>query len=152
MRRAQESDSRLFWEWANDPQVRAAAFSSDPISWEQHNVWYASKMKDPDCRIFVAENGQGLAVGQFRVDWHDLEGEIDVSVSAKCRGSGYGAVLIDLGVRSAFMERGERLHAFVKTDNQGSRRAFEQAGFTNLGEESIRRHSVIHYVRSRENH
>ena len=27
-------DGRLLWEWANDPEVRAASFSSAPVSWE----------------------------------------------------------------------------------------------------------------------
>ncbi len=34
LRRAGPGDARLLWEWANDPGVRAASFSSDPILWE----------------------------------------------------------------------------------------------------------------------
>jgi UDP-2,4-diacetamido-2,4,6-trideoxy-beta-L-altropyranose hydrolase len=151
LRPAREKDCRLLWEWANDPQVRDAAFSSAPIPWEQHKVWFASKMRDPDCHILVAEDDQGRAVGQFRVDWRaDQDGDIDVSVAFDYRGAGHGRVLIDLGVSSVFAENGERLHAFVKVGNQGSRRAFEQAGFTSLGEESVHGQLAIHYVRTRE--
>jgi len=151
LRSAQQSDSRLLWEWANDPQVRNAAFSSAPIPWEQHELWFASKMKDPNCTILIAEDSQGLAVGQFRVDWRpDGDGEIDVSVASACRGSGYGSVLIDLGVGTVLAERGERLHAFVKLENLASRRAFEQAGFTSLGEETVHGQGAVHYVRTRE--
>jgi RimJ/RimL family protein N-acetyltransferase len=146
-----ENDSRLLWEWANDPQVRAAAFSQGPIPWEEHRVWFASKMRDPDCRILVAEDSQGRPVGQFRVDWRtDQDGEIDVSVSSECRGEGYGAVLIDFGVSSAFKEKGERLHAIVKEENQASRRSFEQAGFTALGEERVHGERAIHYIRTKD--
>lgn len=31
LRTLQESDGKLLWEWANDPQVRAASFSSEPM-------------------------------------------------------------------------------------------------------------------------
>ena len=153
LRPVAETDCRMLWEWANDPQVRAVAFSQAAIPWEAHSAWFASKMKDPDCRILIAEDAGGRAVGQFRVDWRkdqDQEGEIDVSVAADCRGSGYGAVLIELGVNRVFAERGARLHALVKIENQASRRAFEQAGFTNLGEERVHGQSAVHYVRTKE--
>jgi RimJ/RimL family protein N-acetyltransferase len=151
LRVVREEDGHLLWEWANDPQVRAAAFSSEPIPWEQHRVWFASKMRDPNCRILVAQNEQGLAIGQFRVDWRTEEdGDIDVSLTSECRGAGYGAVLIDLGVSSVFAERGKHLHAFVKIENQASRRAFEQAGFRSLGEDRVHGQQAIHYLRTKE--
>jgi len=151
LRAAKESDCRLVWEWANDPEVRAAAFSSEPIPWEQHKTWFARRMRDPECCILIAENAGGRAVGQFRVDWRsDRDGEIDVSVASQFRGSGYGGVLIDLGATSVLAKKGERLHAFVKVENQASRRAFEQAGFANLGEEIVRGQRAVHYVRANE--
>lgn len=152
LRPAQQSDSRLLWEWANDSGVRAAAFSSAPIPWEQHVLWFTSKMKDPACRILIAEDRQGRAVGQFRMDWRTGEdADIDVSLSSECRGAGYGRVLIDLGVSHALAERrASRLHAFVKPENQASRRSFELAGFGKLGEERVNGHTAVHYVRSYE--
>jgi UDP-2,4-diacetamido-2,4,6-trideoxy-beta-L-altropyranose hydrolase len=150
LRPAEEKDRRLLWEWANDPQVRNASFSSALIPWEQHDLWFTTKLKDPDCRILIAEDCQGRAVGQFRVDWnHDGEGEIDVSVSPASRKTGYGTMLIRLGVNRAFAERGERLHAFVKTENHASRHAFEGAGFRSAGEESIQGHRAVHYIHTR---
>jgi len=150
LRPAEENDSRLLWAWANDSGVRASAFSSTPIPWEQHVVWFTGKMKDPDCRILIAENGQGRAVGQFRVDWRSSEdADIDVSVSLECRGAGYGRLLIDLGASQVLAERrSARLHAFVKPENHASRRSFELAGFGNLGEEYVNGHAAIHYVRT----
>jgi UDP-2,4-diacetamido-2,4,6-trideoxy-beta-L-altropyranose hydrolase len=151
LRAVQESDCRLLWEWANDPEVRAAAFSPEPIPWEQHQTWFARRMRDPECCILIAEDAESRAVGQFRVDWRsDRDGEVDVSVASQFRGSGYGGVLIDLGATSVLAKRGERLHAFVKVENQASRRAFEQAGFANLGEEIVRGQRAVHYVRASE--
>jgi UDP-2,4-diacetamido-2,4,6-trideoxy-beta-L-altropyranose hydrolase len=150
LRPAREADCRLLWGWANDPQVRAAAFSSAPIPWEQHMAWFASKMKDPNCQVLIAEDGEGTPVGQFRVDWQsDLDGDIDVSVASEFRGTGNGSMLIDVGSSRAFVEKGERLHAFVKVENQASRHAFERAGFATAGEEIVRGHRAVHYVRTR---
>ena len=148
LRPAREDDCHILWEWANDPEVRGASFSSMPIPWEEHKIWFAGKMKSPDCGILVAEDDQGH-VGQFRVDWTShQEGEVDVSVAPGRRGAGYGAALIDLAVTHIFAERGTRLHAFVKPQNRASRLAFEQAGFYSLGEESAHPGRVIHYSRS----
>lgn len=151
LRAAEAGDCRLLWEWANDPQVRAAAFSSAPIPWESHQAWFIGKMNDPHCSILIAEDDLGRQVGQFRVDWRsDCEGDISLSVATGFRGTGRGAALIDLGVGRIFADKGESLHAFVKVENQASRRAFEQAGFASLGEECVKGHHAIHYVRRNE--
>lgn len=152
VRPAQENDSPLLWEWANDPQVRAVAFSAATIPWEKHKAWFASKMNNPDCLILIAEDEDGKAIGQFRVDWRSpQDGEIDVSVSRHCRGRGYGAKVIRLSVETACEQRpGARFHAFVKPDNQASRSAFEAAGFRNLGEENVSGHRAVHYLCSPE--
>lgn len=151
LRAAKESDCNLLWEWANDPEVREASFSSAPILWEAHQAWFAGKMKDPNCTLLIAEDDTGRQIGQFRVDWRsDEEGDIAVSVAAPFRGAGNGASLIDLAVGRVFAERGDRVYAFVKIENQASRRAFEQAGFSSLGEECVNRHPAIRYVRRNE--
>jgi len=151
LRPVRGEDKFLLWEWANDPKVRAAAFSSAAISPEQHEVWFVGKMKDSNSLILIAEDDAGAAVGQFRVDWvSDEDGEIDVSVASAFRGGGYGSMLIELGVAEVFAQKGTRLHAFVKTDNEFSRRAFERAGFANLGERKVREQRAIHYLRVKE--
>jgi RimJ/RimL family protein N-acetyltransferase len=151
-RRAREKDCRRLWEWANDPVVRAASFSQSPIPWDEHRQWYAARMKDSKCLILIGENGDKSAIGQLRIDWRsDQEGEIDVSLAPEVRGRGYGSHLIDAGVRQVFATTGaERVHAFIRPDNQASIRAFEQANFTRLGEEKVKGQLAIHYVRTRE--
>jgi UDP-2,4-diacetamido-2,4,6-trideoxy-beta-L-altropyranose hydrolase len=154
LRPAREEDSRLLFEWASDPEVRASAFSSASISWEHHAQWFAAKMKDPDCRILIAEDERGKPIGQFRVDWRGPEnGEIDVSVSRGCRGRGYGSKIVHLGVEAAFEGRSTDanvLHAYVKLENDASQRAFESAGFRSLGEKNVNGHRTVHYVCSKE--
>ncbi|MEK7218316.1 MAG: UDP-2,4-diacetamido-2,4,6-trideoxy-beta-L-altropyranose hydrolase, partial [Patescibacteria group bacterium] len=45
LRPATVGDGRTLWEWANDPTVRASAFSSDPIPWEEHMQWFGKKLR-----------------------------------------------------------------------------------------------------------
>lgn len=152
LRPAEERDIRLLWEWANDAQVRAAAFSTETIPWEIHAAWFATKLSDPDCRILISEEGNGRPIGQFRTDRRTGgDADISVSLSREFRGKGYGGRLIEEGVAAAFAEGGvTQLHAFVKPDNLASRRSFEWAGFENLGEERVKGTAAIHYIRVKD--
>jgi UDP-2,4-diacetamido-2,4,6-trideoxy-beta-L-altropyranose hydrolase len=152
LRRVEERDCTLLWEWANDPVVRAASFSWKPIPFEQHQKWFAAKMKDRTCLMFIGENGDEGPVGQFRIECRgSREGEIDVSLAANLRGSGYGSTLINLGVREVFATTPiERVHAIVRARNQASIRAFEAAGFVRMCTERVQGHLVFHYLRTRD--
>ncbi len=57
LRRVQEKDRELLFEWINDPVTRSQSFSSAGITWEEHAAWFAKKMADPDCQhfLFMAE-------------------------------------------------------------------------------------------------
>lgn len=152
LRRAQDGDCRLLWEWAADARVRSAAFSRAPITWEQHQGWFRDKMKNPRCLIFIGENEQGKPLGQFRIDLdREQDGEVDVSVSREHRGIGCSSWLIDLGVREVFAKTGAmRVHAFIRPENQASIRAFEDACFTRKGEGPVKGQPAIHYLRIKD--
>jgi UDP-2,4-diacetamido-2,4,6-trideoxy-beta-L-altropyranose hydrolase len=152
LRRVEEKDCRLLWEWANDPQVRNASFSQAPIPWDQHQSWFAGMLRNDGCLSLIAEDENGRGVGQLRVDRRSgQECDIDVSLSRDFRGAGQGSRFIDLGVRNVFESTGmERVHAFIRPENRASIRAFERANFVKLGEEVVKGHAAIHYVRSRD--
>lgn len=161
VRGARFDDSRLLWEWANDPQVRASSFSPQPIPWETHAAWFARKIGNKRSLILIAENADGTPVAQIRFDRRgndngpsdDLpenEWEVDVSVAKEMRGRGLASRLIQQGVRSLLREHANsRVHALVKSANPASIKAFEQAGFRRVGEEQIRGDAAIHFVFSK---
>lgn len=148
VRRAAPADSRLLWEWVNDPAVRAASFSTEPIAWQGHEAWFARKMTDPDTLWLIGEDDEARPIGQFRVDWRSAaDGNIDVSVAPGARGSGYGHQLIEQSVRRVFNTTPtERVHAFIRRENQASIRSFERAGFSRVGEEQVQGCAALHYV------
>ena len=152
LRRAEHRDCALLWEWANEPGVRQAAFCEDYISWAEHTAWFSRKMRDPRCVILIGEDDAGAPLGQMRVDFRSkAEGEIDVSLSASKRGSGYGSRLVDLGVRRIFSTTDlVQVHAFIRPQNTRSMLAFERAGFIKVGEELVKGHPAIHYSRTRD--
>lgn len=123
LRPATSEDAHLLWEWRNDPEVRAASFSTYPVEWEEHQAWLVQKIEDPSCAIFIGEV-DGEPVGVIRFDIVGAEAEVSVSVSQ--RGRGYGSQIIEAGANEM---KGLTLVANVRPTNVASQRAFVKAGF-----------------------
>ena len=129
LRRASRADAKLLWQWANDPDVRRASFSPEPIAWETHEPWLEARLAAPGTRIWVLEH-DGEAVGQVRYDRAGDAAEIDYSVTAPSRGRGFGAALLRRSAPLACGELGvDALVGLVRDENRASCRTFERAGF-----------------------
>jgi UDP-2,4-diacetamido-2,4,6-trideoxy-beta-L-altropyranose hydrolase len=152
IRRANVDDCWLLWQWVNDPRVRAASFRSEAIPKDDHAAWFARKLNSGDALIYVAEDIQGVPIGQFRVEWDgESNAVVDVSVAPERRGAGIAAHIIAEGAQRAFSETDLRqLNAYIKPENGASLRAFERAQFSRVGEAFARGQAAIHFVRSRE--
>jgi UDP-2,4-diacetamido-2,4,6-trideoxy-beta-L-altropyranose hydrolase len=148
IRPACPDDARMLWEWANDPEVRAASFSQEFIPWETHVAWFTRKLRDQQTFIFVGEDEEGKSVGQIRFDpTPDGDLEIGISVAKASRGRGLASLLIKLGVDAVYGKAGEkRMHAFVRANNQASVHAFEKAGFRKVGNTNVRGNAAFHLI------
>jgi UDP-2,4-diacetamido-2,4,6-trideoxy-beta-L-altropyranose hydrolase len=147
LRRAEDADSRLYWEWANEPLIRQASFSSEPIPWETHAEWFEKKRRDPNCVLFVFEQ-KGDPVGQVRLErTGENQAVMSVSLDKRYRGQGLGSRLIRMAAR-AYLEISpvERVHAYVKYGNEASSRAFLKAGYTELKPVRIKGQPARHFV------
>jgi UDP-2,4-diacetamido-2,4,6-trideoxy-beta-L-altropyranose hydrolase len=148
LRRVRADDRELLWEWANDPEVRAASFSSAPIPWETHVAWFAEKFGQGRSIMLIAEDEKGAPFGQIRFDFKsDGEAELNISLARESRGCGLGVRVIEAGVRELYAAvECLRVNAFVKPENAASARAFEQAHFVRVGTERVRGNDAVHYV------
>jgi UDP-2,4-diacetamido-2,4,6-trideoxy-beta-L-altropyranose hydrolase len=152
LRPAREDDRQLLWEWANDPEVRRASFSPDPIPWETHVTWLDAKLKPQDSglisSILIAEDDEGNPLGQIRFDPRpDGDWEVATSLSRQARGRGVASEIIKSGVREILADNSSvRIHAFVKPSNVVSLKAFERADFRSTGVDHVRGNSAIHLI------
>jgi UDP-2,4-diacetamido-2,4,6-trideoxy-beta-L-altropyranose hydrolase len=151
LRRVRAEDSRLLWEWANDPDVRSASFSSDPIPWETHVAWFAGKLGRSGSLILIAEDEEGTPWGQIRFDARPgSDWEVDISVARARRGRGLATELIKRGVLALLKENhNARIYARVKAANTASVNAFERADFRRTNADQIRDHEAIHLIYGR---
>ncbi|MDD4286967.1 MAG: GNAT family protein [Candidatus Peribacteraceae bacterium] len=147
LRPATKEDSRLLFEWANDPEVRATAFSTEQIPWEDHVRWLEKKLLDSHCTIWIALDETMTPIGQIRFDLQDKNAEVDVHLAPGQRGKGYGTLLIAEGLHSLFRStKCVAVHSFVKADNTTSRQAFLRAGFQEQGMEHMHGQEVYHFL------
>jgi RimJ/RimL family protein N-acetyltransferase len=130
-----ETDSALLFEWANDRVVRASSFSPDPIPWDVHRDWFARVLRDRDRVLYLILGPDREPMGQARFDrCGDRQAEISISLAAKWRGRHLAAPAIRLATSRAITDRGlETVHAYVRPENEVSRRAFVRAGYAELG-------------------
>ena len=139
----------MIWEWANEAGVRASSFSSGIILWDEHHAWLRAKLADSDCTMFIMESPSG-PIGQVRVERHDDAADIDISVAKESRSLGYGSGLIEVAVRKYLAETDVHyIDAFIQPENEGSIRAFENAGFELPGATTVRGQAALHYRRHR---
>lgn len=147
LRLANPGDCELLWQWANDPGVRAMAFNTDPIPFEDHQAWFASKIRSSSSLILLAAQA-GAPVGQVRFDADDDDGDarswvIDISLAPEYRGR-----KLALEVLQKALVLFRRAHndavavAWVKSGNAPSARLFEAAGFQSDGDKSGARRFV----------
>jgi len=156
LRPLRSDDRRLLWEWANDPEVRSASFSTEAIPWETHVAWFDEKLraaqnsKSTDV-IFIAEDEESNALGQIRLGTRvDGDWEVDVSVAKPMRGLRLGTELIERSLQEIYSSYGTaRVHALIKPESIASLKSFERAGFRSAGTHHVQGHEAIHLIYER---
>jgi len=151
LRRVRPQDSRLIWEWANEPEARAVSLSQNPIPWEVHEKWFASRVDSPSCLFYIAGNGHEAHLGQIRYDVAGDTAVLSLSLAKQARGQGIGPALISRGSERCFADSSVTLiRAYVKPDNQASIHAFLKAGFTDDGTAEVSGTLMRQFIMSRE--
>ncbi|HYG23655.1 MAG TPA: UDP-2,4-diacetamido-2,4,6-trideoxy-beta-L-altropyranose hydrolase [Verrucomicrobiae bacterium] len=140
LRPARASDSELWFNWANDPLVRANGFHPNPISWEDHQLWFDRHRESPDSRLWIGSDIKDVPLGYIRFHRRSPdEWEIGVAVSPERRGQGVGKRLVSLAVNDFARSltqalpgsgvRTGRIVARVRPSNEASLKLFQSVGF-----------------------
>lgn len=147
LRPVRQEDCRLLWEWANDPVVRAASFSSKLIPWEEHVRWFRTKLCCPSCYYYIFLSEEGVPVGQVRFDISGDEAESNVSIASNLRGHGYGADSIRIASKRLFQETAvSRIYAHIKPSSNASICAFRRAGYKMAKTKVVKGHKALQMV------
>jgi len=147
LRSLRADDTDLLFHWANDPEIRAASFHSDPIPRAAHEHWFAARLSDPASVFHIAEDAAGKPVGQVRYATQDGRATLSINVDPARKGEGWGRELLYFSTRTLFRENSiQAIDAFVRPNNTASLRLFEQADFKNTGNRTIDEQIAMHFV------
>jgi len=147
LRRTREEDCRMFWEWANDPEVRAMSFSTEPVSWEKHVGWFTSKQVDPASLLYVATDENSRPIGQVRYQLEHDRAVLSISLTPESRGKGLGKTMLLAATEELFQAcTAKAIDAFVKPENQPSLRLFDGAGFRREGLATVQGQTAVHFA------
>jgi N-acetylneuraminate synthase len=145
VRTAHEMDRSLLFEWANDRATRANSFAQHVIPWDEHCEWFAGILCDAQRAIFIVETARGDPIGQVRFECQGDAAEVSLTLAPEWRNRGLAATAIRLATDRVLSTSGRSTaHAYVKPDNEASRRAFIRAGYTDLGLTTYKGHAVVH--------
>jgi UDP-2,4-diacetamido-2,4,6-trideoxy-beta-L-altropyranose hydrolase len=131
--KATESDVELYYDWANDPSVRANSLNSDPIPYENHVNWFTKRIQSENAHLLILVN-EFDKIGQIRLEKEDNLWNINYSIAKEYRGKGMGkeivAFTLDLFPDFHFLAR-------VQNTNIASLKVFEALNFKRVLDEEI---------------
>lgn len=123
LRPATHDDAAFVFELRTDAEVDRQSLHEAP-DWQQHLVWFAAALDDPDRRIFIIER-DSVPAGQIRLDADGDDDVISLAIVERERGRGLGRQAL----AAAKSLCGGDLIAHVKSDNSRSVAAFRASGF-----------------------
>lgn len=123
LRPATIDDSRVLFEWRNDPLTRANSLSTDVVEYASHVAWVERSIAAPDRALYIAV--VEIPVGTVRLDTHGIVRELSWTVAPEHRGKGYGKQMAKLAVAM-----GGPMKAVIKVGNAASMKIAEAAGLS----------------------
>jgi len=129
VKNATDKDIELYWNWANDEQVRNNALNKEPFTWKTHIEWFRNKLTDHKCSLYLIfiENNP---IGQVRFDVEDYFARIDYSIARQFRGRKLGRKVLGLAIEKFEKFNSIKLLGEVLTGNTASAKIFKSLGFS----------------------
>lgn len=133
-RMADKNDVMLYFNWANDSEVRANSYKIESIEYEDHCRWFFAKLASGNCFFYLFLNKYNQPVGQVRIDKGAKETTIGISVDKLFRGKSLSGKMLGIATDEYLrMCSGDKVTAYIKYENVSSFKSFITAGFTEQG-------------------
>lgn len=127
---AVKEDSKLLFDWANDPATRAQSFNKNPIPYSEHAAWFETKLAN-DNSVILLFRLQEIPMGVVRYEVEGSNATINYSLANNLRGLGLAAKMVEMSiVKIQSSKHLRQITAFVKESNLASVRIFEKLNFT----------------------
>jgi RimJ/RimL family protein N-acetyltransferase len=149
-RKANRDDLQLFFDWANDTEVRSNSFNSNAISLEEHTHWYLQKIDDSNTIFYIAEV-KNQPTGMVRFDIKEDHTIVSILIDKNFRGKGLASILLADCCQSYFETQTKPVHAYIKNTNVASIHSFQKAGFSFLKNETVNEVESQLFIKEKDN-
>lgn len=125
LREAQENDTDLLYNWANEEAVRRNSFHTEQIPYSEHLNWFHNLLTSSCIKQYIYID-DGEPVGQVRITVDKDEAELSYSITKEKRGMGHARIMLTLlkqKVQEDFPQV-KKLTAKVKSSNLASQKVF----------------------------
>jgi UDP-2,4-diacetamido-2,4,6-trideoxy-beta-L-altropyranose hydrolase len=131
IRTASHDDVYTYFEWANDPEVRRNSFTSDSISFDDHNKWFNASLQSKENSFYILSTNQKIPVASIRFKIDGVGAVLSYLIDKRFRGLGLGKTVLEEGTNRFFLENRNvtRVTGLVKEENIASIKAFQSSGF-----------------------
>jgi UDP-4-amino-4,6-dideoxy-N-acetyl-beta-L-altrosamine N-acetyltransferase len=127
-------DAPMILEWRNSDAVAPFMFRSDPIPYDEHQIWFSKVLSDSDTAIYRIMEKSDVPVGFVSISEIDEKrktcewgGYLAPSVP---RGSGLGKALLYMSANVAFEKfQLDEIVVEVIISNDVAKRLYESIGF-----------------------
>jgi deoxyribonuclease-4 len=145
LRIAEDGDCQFLFDLRNHPIVREASFSTDEISFDQHEVWFKKTLKDPDTVIYVGLDDSNERIGMVRFKKNGEQATISMAVTPSIHGKGHGTAIIRDSCNMYMHQESnvDEIIAEIKKSNITSVKVFGKAGFVETKSDSEKSEMIL---------
>jgi RimJ/RimL family protein N-acetyltransferase len=142
-------DLIIYFNWANDFEVRKQSFKSREIDLITHTKWFENVIFDANYYMLIFQNKLQQNVGQVRIQKiNNTEAIIGISIDNCHRRKGYAKEMLEVSTTSFFRENNNYIiNAYIKNFNLASKRTFEDADFHFAGMLDYENVNSFHYIK-----
>ena len=129
IREATDSDTKLIFNWSNDPLVRAQSFYSNTIEFESHENWFKEKLQNNNSLLLINKFGENN-IGLVRFELENNKCTVGILIDEQFRGKGFSSLMLINSCTYYFNRFLTPIFAHIKESNTASIRSFQKAGFS----------------------
>ena len=129
IREATENDTKLIFNWSNDPLVRAQSFYSNTIEYESHENWFKEKLQNNNSLLLINKFGENN-IGLVRFELENDKCTVGILIDEKFRGKGFSSLMLINNSTYYFNRYSTPIFAHIKESNTASIRSFKKAGYS----------------------